>query len=115
MVFRLSFAFTGALIAFCQAWMPTNHLVRWLYTDRGLPWGLPVATLLVPVYFQLGRVFQARVEDGGSGWWWLPFAWAVVNCLKFTSVAVRTPFAWVYRVIRRAKSRGPARRTRAAV
>ncbi|KAE8765356.1 hypothetical protein [Georgenia thermotolerans] len=115
MVFRLSFALTRMVIAAFQLWMPTNQLVRWIYTDRGLKWGAPIAVVLAPAYFQLGHLFQERIETGGSGWWWLALAWAVINCLKFVSVAVRAPLMWAYRAARRAIRRGAAGPTRAAV
>jgi hypothetical protein len=105
MPFRLSLGLARAALGVSWAWMPTNHLVRWIYTDRGLKWGLPIAVVLVPIYYQLGRLAQARIEDGGSSWWWLALAWAVVNCVKFTSVGIRTPFVWAYRAVRRALAR----------
>jgi hypothetical protein len=56
---------------------------------------------MVPVYYWFGHVFEAQIAAGGSEWWWLAFAWALVNFLKLLSVGVRTPFVWVYRVVRR--------------
>lgn len=115
MIVGLGFGLVGAVLAFCQTWMPTNHLVRWIYTDRGLKWGIPIAVVLVPVYYQLGHLVQARIEDGGSSWWWVALAWAVINCLKFISVGIRTPFVWVYRVLRRRVTRMVMTRPRTSV
>ncbi|MPV35968.1 hypothetical protein GB881_02705 [Georgenia subflava] len=105
MIFRLSFGLVGGALGFAQAWMPTNHLVRWIYTDRGLKWGVPIAVVLVPTHYRLGNMFQGQVEGGGSNWWWLALAWAVINCLKFISVGIRTPFVWVYRTVRHVLAR----------
>ncbi len=101
MVFRLSFAAVSGLLAICQAWMPTNRLVRWIYTDRGLKWGVPIAAVLVPFYVVVGQAAQERIDAGGSGWWWALLAWSLVGALKFLSVGIRTPFVWALRAVRR--------------
>lgn len=101
MIFGPSFGLVGFLVSFCQAWMPTNLLVRWIHTDHGLKWGMPSAAVLVPSYYELGHVFQAQIENGGSAWWWLALAWALINCVKFLSVGIRSPFVWIYRTLRR--------------
>ena len=101
MVFRLSFAAVGGLLAFCQAWMPTNRLVRWIYTDQGLKWGVPIAAVLVPFYVVVGQAARERIDAGSSGWWWVLLAWSLVGALKFLSVGIRTPFVWALRAVRR--------------
>ncbi|MCL1870575.1 MAG: hypothetical protein FWF90_09225 [Promicromonosporaceae bacterium] len=100
-VFRLGRGAAAAVLGFCQAWMPTNWLVRWIYTDRGALWGFPISAVLVPGYFALGHCAEDRLAAGGSNWWWAVFAWAVVNCLKFVSVGLRAPIVWAVRKVRR--------------
>lgn len=103
----------GFLIGRAQAVFPTNYLVRWVYTDRGLKWGVPIAVVLVPSYYHLGHVFQANIAAGGSEWWNLALLWSLINCIKFISMGIRTPFAWVYRFSRGRYGRWQARRAAA--
>lgn len=105
MVIKLGIAAVGGLLGACQAWMPTNHLVRWIYTDRGLKWGVPIAAVLVPFYVVVGEAVTERIDAGGSGWWWVLLAWSLVGALKFLSVGIRTPFVWAFRAVRRARRR----------
>jgi hypothetical protein len=105
MVIKLGIAAVGGLLGACQAWMPTNHLVRWIYTDRGLKWGVPIAAVLVPFYVVVGQAVTERIDAGGSGWWWVLLAWSLVGALKFLSVGIRTPFVWAFRAVRRARRR----------
>ncbi len=96
MTFQLSSDLVGSLIGIAQATFPTNYLVRWICTDRGLKWGVPIAVVLVPIYFQLLTIFQTRIEAGGSDGWNLALIWALIDCIKFVSVGIRTPFVWLY-------------------
>lgn len=114
MIFQLSFGLVGFLIGLVQAIFPTNYLVRWIYTDRGLKWGVPIAVALVPIYYHLGHVVQANIEAGGSEWWNLALIWSLINCIKFISVGIRTPFVWLYRAVRRRFYRWQARRAAVA-
>ncbi|QAY63521.1 hypothetical protein ET495_09980 [Xylanimonas allomyrinae] len=101
MVVRLGLAAVGGVLGMCQAWLPSNLLVRWIYTDRGLKWGVPIAAALIPAYVTVGQVAQGRIDAGGSQWWWALLAWSLLGALKFLSVGIRTPFVWAVRAMRR--------------
>ncbi|MFE5291414.1 hypothetical protein ACFQ8T_04480 [Isoptericola sp. NPDC056618] len=101
LLFRFWFTLARRCYAFCQAWMPTNHLVRWLDTDRGIAWGLPVGAALTPPYYLAMTWSGEHLSADGSAWWWVPTLWAALNAIKFAHVAIRSPFAWAYRVLRR--------------
>ncbi len=104
-IFRFWFGLGLRVHAFFQAWMPTNRLVRWVRTDRGLKWGLPVGAALTPLYYLAMTWSGAHLDAGGSAWWWVPTLWAALNAIKFAHLAVRSPFVWGYRVVRRRTAR----------
>ncbi len=88
-IFRFWFGLGLRVHAFFQAWMPTNHLVRWVRTDRGLKWGLPVGAALTPLYYLAMTWSGDHLDAGGSAWWWVPTLWAALNAIKFAHLAVR--------------------------
>lgn len=64
----------------CQG-LPTNRLVRYVRTRRGLRWGIPLA--LLGVLYAVGAVVCATiVQQGGSEWWNLGFLLGFWNALK---------------------------------
>ncbi|WP_448071099.1 hypothetical protein [Georgenia yuyongxinii] len=91
--------------AFFQAWMPTNHVVRWIHTDRGLKWGLPIGVALTPLYYLAMTWSGEHLDAGATNWWWVPTLWGVMNTIKFAHVAIRSPFIWLYRIVRRRTAR----------
>jgi hypothetical protein len=81
----------AAIRGYLAFYMPTNRLVDWLRTPRGLKWAVPVALVTVPVYLFAMSVSATVVERGGQGYLNVLvflFAW---NALKFASVALLTP------------------------
>lgn len=110
LTFRFWFGLGLRVYACVHAWMPTNHLIRWVNTDRGIKWGLILGTTLTPLYY-LAMIWSGdHLGTGGSGWWWLPTVWAAMNAIKFAHVAIRSPFAWVYRTVRHRTTRRVYRR-----
>lgn len=93
------------ILAFVQAWTPTNHLVRWISTDRGITWGLPIGAALTPLYYLAMTWGGAHMDAGASGWWWVPTLWGAMNTIKFAHVAIRSPFIWACRTVRRRSAR----------
>lgn len=84
MLWNLSAAIRGYL----RFYMPTNRLVDWLRTPRGLKWAIPVALLATPAY--LFGMSAASVLAIRPGFGWLNvlvllFAW---NALKVAWMGV---------------------------
>lgn len=98
----------GEIRAVTGTWMPSNYLVRWLHTDRGLPWGAPVGVTLGVVFYGVMGWSYGNAQ-GGSAWWWMVVLWGFFNALKFASVAATSPFAWLRRTRARRMAR-PVRR-----
>ncbi|RPF28567.1 hypothetical protein [Georgenia muralis] len=116
MVFYVIFRFWCTLglrvLPLAQAWMPTNHLVRWVGTDRGIKWGLPIGIALTPLYNLAMTWGHGHLDAGGTAFWWVPTVWGAINIIKFAHVAIRSPFIWIHRTVRRRRALGrelPAR------
>lgn len=88
MLWNLSAAIRGYL----RFYMPTNRLLDWLRTPRGLRWALPFALVAVPGYLSAVAVVADLALRPGLGWLnmlVLLFFW---NALKFASMAAIAPF-----------------------
>lgn len=88
----LSIHLAAAIRGYLACYMPTNRVIDWLRSPRGLKWAIPVACVATPAYLFAMSVCAAVVERGGPGYLnvlVLLFAW---NALKFASVALLTPF-----------------------
>lgn len=90
---------SAALNGYMRFYMPTNRMVDWLRTPRGLRWSVPVATVAAAAYlFALG-ICALAIEDGAPGYlnvMVLLFAW---NAIKFAVAGVLSP---VIRLVQRA-------------
>ncbi len=64
---------------------PTNLLLRWLRSRRGLKWGIPFM-LLGAAYIFGAALLTTWLEQGGPGWLNLLVALAIWNALKFLCV-----------------------------
>ena len=105
LILRFWFALALRVYAFVHAWMPTSHLVRWVNTDRGIQWGLPIGAALTPLYYLAMTWSGGHLNVDSSGWWWVPTLWGAMNTIKFAHIAIRSPFVWVRRTLRRPTAR----------
>ena len=83
----LSIHLTAAIRCYLAFYMPTNRLIDWLRTPRGLKWAVPVALVATPANLFLMSVCATVVDRGGPGYLnvlVLLFAW---NALKFAAMA----------------------------
>lgn len=79
----LSIHLAAAIRGYLAFYMPTNRMIDWLRSPRGLKWALPVALVAVPIYLMAMSVCSTIVERGGAAYLnvlVLLFAW---NALKF--------------------------------
>ncbi|HLR96133.1 MAG TPA: hypothetical protein VK053_16550 [Jiangellaceae bacterium] len=81
LTFRFWFGLGLRVYDFVDAWMPTNHLIRWVNTDRGIKWGLLVGATLTPLYYLAMTWSGDHLDAGGSCCWWLPTLWASMNTI----------------------------------
>ena len=85
-----------AAIRGCLAFrMPTNRMIDWLHSQRGLKRAIPIAFFATSAYFVAMGACAAVVERGGPGYLNLLvmlFAW---NALKFALTGILMPALWV--------------------
>jgi len=87
----LSMHLAAAIRSYLAAYMPTNRLIDWLRSPRGIRWAIPVALAAVPAYMFAMSVCAALIERGGPGYLnvlVMLFAW---NTIKFAAMALLTP------------------------
>ncbi|GAW49262.1 MULTISPECIES: hypothetical protein [unclassified Nocardioides] len=91
----LSIHLAAAIRGYLAFYMPTNRLVDWLRTPRGLKWAIPVAFVATPGYLFAMSVAATVVDRGGPGYLnvlAMLFAW---NAIKIAVVGVMTPLRWL--------------------
>lgn len=94
-MFNLLWHLSAATRGYLRFYMPTNRVVDWLRSARGLRWAVPVALVSTPSYLGLTAVaiqFAARPGHGFLNALVLLFYW---NAMKFAWVAALTPFTAV--------------------
>jgi hypothetical protein len=87
----VSIHLAAAIRGYLAFHMPTNRVIDWLRSPRGLKWAIPVAIVAAPAYLFSMSVCSTVVERGGPGYLnllVLLFAW---NALKFASVVLLAP------------------------
>lgn len=101
-VWNLSAALNGCM----RFYMPTDRAVDRLRTSAGLKWAIPVALAATPTYLFAMSTCVTIVKQGGPSYLNVLvflFAW---NALKFTALAVVTPFRALSKIA--APAAGPA-------
>lgn len=87
----LSIHLAAAIRGYLAFYMPTNRMIDWLRSPRGIRWAIPVAMVAVPAYMFAMGVCAASIQRGGPGYLdvlVMLFAW---NAIKFSVVALLTP------------------------
>lgn len=82
-MFALSIHLAAAIRGYLAFYMPTNRMIDWLRSPRGLKWAIPVALVATPSYLMAMSVCSTIVGRGGTAYLnvlVLLFAW---NALKF--------------------------------
>lgn len=90
-MFALSINVAAAIRGYLAFYMPTNRVVGWVRSPRGIKWAIPVAVVAVPTYMFAMSVGATLLERGGPAYLnvlVMLFAW---NAIKFASVALLTP------------------------
>lgn len=91
MLIYLCFRFAAVLHAYLTYYAPTNRIIAWLSTPRGLKWAIPVALAAVPAYRFTASLCRIIIDDGGPEYLYLLVTLCVWNATKFAALAVRTP------------------------
>lgn len=97
----LSIHLAAAIRGYLAFYMPTNRVLDWLRSPRGLKWAIPVAFVATPAYLFAMSVCATVVNRGGPGYLnvlVLLFAW---NAIKFTALSVLAPLEALRLVCRR--------------
>ena len=99
----LSIHLAAAIRGYLAFYMPTNRLIDWLRSPRGLKWAIPVAIVATPAYMFAMSVCITIIQRGGPGYLnalVMLFAWNALKCavmavlsvpLLLASVVKRTP------------------------
>ncbi|QLQ10107.1 MAG: sulfate permease [Nocardioidaceae bacterium] len=72
---------------FLRCYAPSNIILDWLRTRRGLKWGVPAALGLVPTYLYAASFTSALIEGGAPGWLNLVVLIFIWDALKFAVMA----------------------------
>jgi hypothetical protein len=87
----LSIHLAAAIRGYIAFYMPTNRVIDWLRTPRGLKWAIPIAIVAASAYLFSMSICTTVIDRGGPGFLnvlVLLFAW---NAIKFAAVALLTP------------------------
>lgn len=90
-MFALLWNLCAAVSGYLRVYAPTNRVIHWLRTPRGLRWAFPVA--LVATHLYLGLTWLAaqgvdRLDLGALNVLVLLFGW---NAMKFAWMVVLSP------------------------
>lgn len=75
-------AITSFIYSLLQRYAPSNIVLRWVRSRRGLKWGVPAMLLTLP-YLGLALWCSSVLADGGPGWLNLVVFLCLWNALKF--------------------------------
>lgn len=95
----LSMHLAAAIRGYLAFYMPTNRVIDWVRSPRGIRWAFPIALAAVPAYMFAMSVCAALIERGGPGYLnvlVMLFAW---NAIKFAAMALLTPVRGLQLVI----------------
>ncbi len=81
---RLSILLAAALHGLLRTYAPSNILLDFLRTRRGLKLAIPVAVVLVPIYLYAASFTTTLIERGAPGWLNLLVLLLIWNAIKFT-------------------------------
>jgi hypothetical protein len=87
----LLWSLSAAIRGYLRFYMPTNRIIDWLRSPRGLKWAIPVALVAAPAYLGLTALAIEFAARPGLGWFTvlvLLFFW---NAMKFAWLAVLSP------------------------
>lgn len=100
-MFGLFWKLSAALNGYLGYYMPTNRVIDWLRTPRGLRWAIPVALITTATYLLAMHLCDLLVQRGGPGCLnvlVLIFAW---DAIKFAVVTVLSTLRIATRLVRR--------------
>ena len=93
---------------FLRTWMPSNIVLDWLRTRRGLKYGVPAMLLAVP-YFAIANWCTIAIDNGAPGGLHLVVLITIWSGLKFI---VMGPISVILLIKARVAEYGQARRAR---
>ena len=81
-MFRLIIIAVTHIRQFVRTWAPSNIMLDWLRTRRGLEWGVR-AMLIGVLYFAVAYWSTVLINSGGPGWLHLVVVIGVYNGFRF--------------------------------
>lgn len=81
-MFALIIIAVSRIRRFVRTWAPSNILLDWLQTRRGLEWGTR-AMLIGVLYFAVAYWCTVLIDNGGPGWLHLIVLVGVYNGFRF--------------------------------
>lgn len=110
MIFVLSYHLVTWVYGLFARYAPSNIVIRYLRSPRGLKWALPVGLLLATTYYFVAG-FCGYLAVSGNAWLYFPFFMFFLSMVKFACTVVLSPFwmlahCWRGRRPRDAEPRG---------
>jgi hypothetical protein len=96
---------SAAIRGYLRFYMPTNRVVDWLRSPRGLKWAIPVALVATPAYLGLAALAIHLAARPGLGFLNVLVFLFFWSAAKFAWMAVISPFmlaaTWMGHLARR--------------
>ncbi len=67
-IFTLLWNLSAAIRGYLRFYMPTNRVIDWLRSPRGLKWAVPVTLVAVPTYLLARSVCVVLADRPTLGW-----------------------------------------------
>ena len=94
MLFSISFRLVGFVQGLLWAYAPSNIIIRYIRSPRGLKWALPVSVVLAPAYyFAAGGIAYLHLETGHM-WLVIPALLSWISAAKFACAIILSPL-WI--------------------
>jgi len=88
---------SAALRGYMRFYMPTNRLVDWLRSPRGLHWAIPVSIAAAVGYFYATGICADLAQSPSLGWLNILVMLFFWNAVKFAWVALASPLRMLAR------------------
>ena len=111
MIFALSYRLVSWVHALFWRYAPSNIVLRYLRSPRGLKWAFPVSAVMAPAYYFAGGSMAYLNLETGNMWLAIPALLFWISAVKFAGAIVLSPFwmlahCWRGRRPRSAEPRG---------
>lgn len=90
-IFTFAWHLSATIQRYLQTYAPTNIVIAWLRTRRGLKWAIPAALVATPLYAWASTALLDVIDRGGPPWLGFVVMLCVWNAIKFALNALLAP------------------------